>query len=512
MESFTNEEKKVMKKFIVLLLSCMLIVMCLTACGEKEETSSSDEKDKVELTLGNDATPEPTQAPTPEPTEAPTPTPQPTEAPTPEPTVAPTPEPTEEPVAEHTYKVELMEVGEEKVMAIKLYRDYTGAGLAEAKDAIDNAPCVLLDAVNEDAAKACIDAFEGIGCVLKVYVDGEELITEPEEDDNSTDDAMEGVLKFSVYLEDVGTEKVKVIKVIREELGYDLKEAKELVDAAPVIIFVADDLVSASEICDKLAEVGSTATVEAFENPVVGENPKDEAGDEVNTETEVDNESENADAEVTEDTNEVIQDENTDTDNDWLLEDWDGKFGYFNFISYQVYMESAGDDVKTVYSAYEEFFGVSGTPIKAYEIISSGNLVVWEFHNESLANELCTVLNAAGATCTVQVNEDGYIIPDEIIPGDEREEATFIPRDFMLDPKGNNMFVGQMVYGTLAIGDKVYAMLEDGTEVELVIRRTYRMSDRVQNIEAGDWSALMFESDIPGDKACQTYKVIKRAE
>ncbi len=494
-----------MKKFLVLLLSCMLLVMCLTACSASEEASNEEEKDKVELTLDDDSKEEPTEAPTPEPAEAPTP--EPTEAPTPEPTATPTPEPTEAPVEEHVYKVELIEVGEEKVMAIKLYRDYTGAGLAEAKDAIDNAPCVLMDGVNEDAAKACIEAFEGIGCVLKVFVDGEELVTEPTEDKEPTD--VEGQLMFSVYLEDVGAEKVKVIKVIRDELGYELKEAKELVDAAPVIIFVADDLVSASEICDKLAEVGSTASIEAFENPVVGENPKAESGEDVNTETEAETE---GDAEVTEDDNEVIKDENTDADNNWLLEDWDGRFGYFNFISYQVYMESAGDDVKAVYSAYEEFFGVSGTPIKAYEIISSGNLVVWEFHNESLASELCTALNAAGATCTVQVNDDGYIIPDEIIPGDEKEEATFIPRDFMLDPKGNNMFVGQMAYGNLAIGDTVYAMLEDGTEVELVIRRTYRLSDRVQSIDAGDWSALMFESDIPGDKACQTYKVIKRAE
>jgi len=55
------------------------------------------------------------------------------------------------------------------------------------------------------------------------------------------------------------------------------------------------------------------------------------------------------------------------------------------------------------------------------------------------------------------------------------------------------------------VGDK-------GTEVELVVRRTYCLNECVQSINAGEWSALMFESDIPSDKACQTVKVIKRAE
>ena len=191
-----------MKKFIVMLLSLLLIAMCLTACGEKEETSSSKKKDKVESTVEDEATPAPTEAPTPEPTEAPTPEPTEAPTPTPEPTATPTPEPTEAPDEELTYKVELIEVGKEKVLAITLYHDYTGASIAEAQVAIDNVPCVLMDGVNEETAKACIDAFEGIGCVLKVSVDGEELNTE------STDNVVEGQLMFSVYLEDVGAEKV----------------------------------------------------------------------------------------------------------------------------------------------------------------------------------------------------------------------------------------------------------------------------------------------------------------
>ncbi|MBR6665886.1 MAG: ribosomal protein L7/L12 [Lachnospiraceae bacterium] len=357
----------------------------------------------------------------------------------------------------------------------------------------------MMDGVNEETAKACIDAFEGIGCVLKVSVNGEELNTE------STDNVVEGQLMFSVYLEDVGAEKVKVIQVIRDELGYELQEAKELVEAAPVIIYVASDLVSASEICDKLAEVGSTATIEAFENPVVGENPKAESNEEVNTEE--DEENDDAENETTEEVPEVNTEESDDDDYFTM-----GKFGYFNFPGYQVYIESVGDNGIEVENAYRDFFGDSGTPIKSYEIMSAKDLVVWEIYSETMANDLNKALQDAGAISYVKQCDDLYIIPDEIISGDEDEIAAFVPRDYRMDLMQRNMFMGQMVYGNIAVGDTVYALLEDGTEVELVIRRTYRLRDRVQSIDAGDWSALMFESDIPNDKACQTYKIIKRAE
>ena len=42
--------------------------------------------------------------------------------------------------------------------------------------------------------------------------------------------------EFDVELTEVGSEKVKVIKVVREATGLGLKEAKELVDGAPKVI------------------------------------------------------------------------------------------------------------------------------------------------------------------------------------------------------------------------------------------------------------------------------------
>ena len=48
--------------------------------------------------------------------------------------------------------------------------------------------------------------------------------------------AAEEKTEFDVELTEVGAEKVKVIKVVREATGLGLKEAKDLVDSAPKMV------------------------------------------------------------------------------------------------------------------------------------------------------------------------------------------------------------------------------------------------------------------------------------
>ena len=48
--------------------------------------------------------------------------------------------------------------------------------------------------------------------------------------------AAEEKTEFDVELTEVGSEKIKVIKVVREVTGLGLKEAKELVDGAPKLL------------------------------------------------------------------------------------------------------------------------------------------------------------------------------------------------------------------------------------------------------------------------------------
>ncbi|MCL2225033.1 MAG: 50S ribosomal protein L7/L12 [Defluviitaleaceae bacterium] len=67
--------------------------------------------------------------------------------------------------------------------------------------------------------------------------------------------------EFDIELTDVGGEKIKVIKAVREITGLGLKEAKEMVDGAPKIMKEATPKAEAEEIVKKLAEVGAKATL-----------------------------------------------------------------------------------------------------------------------------------------------------------------------------------------------------------------------------------------------------------
>ncbi len=73
--------------------------------------------------------------------------------------------------------------------------------------------------------------------------------------------AAEEKTEFNVELTSFGSEKIKVIKVIREITGLGLKEAKELVDGAPSIVKENAPKADAEAIKAKLEEVGATITI-----------------------------------------------------------------------------------------------------------------------------------------------------------------------------------------------------------------------------------------------------------
>jgi len=73
--------------------------------------------------------------------------------------------------------------------------------------------------------------------------------------------AVEEKTEFNVELTAVGAEKIKVIKVIRELTNLGLKEAKDLVDAAPKVVKEAVSKEEAAEAKKKLEEAGATVTV-----------------------------------------------------------------------------------------------------------------------------------------------------------------------------------------------------------------------------------------------------------
>ena len=73
--------------------------------------------------------------------------------------------------------------------------------------------------------------------------------------------AAEEKTEFDVELTEIGPNKVKVIKVVRDYTGLGLKEAKELVDGAPSVIKEGITKAEAEDLVAKLKEEGATGTI-----------------------------------------------------------------------------------------------------------------------------------------------------------------------------------------------------------------------------------------------------------
>ena len=115
----------------------------------------------------------------------------------------------------------------------------------------------FIDAIKElsvlelnDLVKACEEEF-GVSAAAGVVVAaaGGDAAAAEEKDE------------FDVELTEVGPNKVKVIKVVREATGLGLKEAKELVDGAPKIVKEAADKTTAEDIKTKLEAEGAKVTL-----------------------------------------------------------------------------------------------------------------------------------------------------------------------------------------------------------------------------------------------------------
>ncbi|MBR4905335.1 MAG: 50S ribosomal protein L7/L12 [Clostridia bacterium] len=67
--------------------------------------------------------------------------------------------------------------------------------------------------------------------------------------------------EFDVILKDIGAEKIKVIKVVREQTGLGLKEAKDVVDNAPKAVKEGVSKEEAEKIVEAFKAVGATCEI-----------------------------------------------------------------------------------------------------------------------------------------------------------------------------------------------------------------------------------------------------------
>ena len=74
-------------------------------------------------------------------------------------------------------------------------------------------------------------------------------------------ETVEEKTEFDVVLKDVGAEKIKVIKVVREQTGLGLKEAKAVVDGAPATVKEGLSKEDAEKMVAAFKEVGATCEI-----------------------------------------------------------------------------------------------------------------------------------------------------------------------------------------------------------------------------------------------------------
>ena len=115
----------------------------------------------------------------------------------------------------------------------------------------------IIDAIKEltvlelnDLVKACEEEF-GVSASAGVVVAAAGPAAAAEEEKT----------EWNVELTEVGPNKVKVIKVVRELTGLGLKEAKDLVDGAPKNVKEAVSKEEAEDIKAKLEEQGAKVTL-----------------------------------------------------------------------------------------------------------------------------------------------------------------------------------------------------------------------------------------------------------
>ena len=115
----------------------------------------------------------------------------------------------------------------------------------------------IIDAIKEltvlelnDLVKACEEEF-GVSAAAGVVVAAAADAGAAEEEKT----------EFDVELTEIGPNKVKVIKVVREATGLGLKEAKDLVDSAPKVLKEGISKEEAEDIKDKLEAEGAKVTL-----------------------------------------------------------------------------------------------------------------------------------------------------------------------------------------------------------------------------------------------------------
>ncbi|MBQ5888143.1 MAG: ribosomal protein L7/L12, partial [Bacteroidaceae bacterium] len=163
-----------------------------------------------------------------------------------------------EPVSEERgYEVVLLGVGTSKLNVVKAVRDVCGLTLAEANTLCGSAPVVIATDKTESEAQAIKSAIDAVGGSAQVNAP----LNAPSNVQKITQKV---VLKsvFNVVLTSVGTNRLNVVKAVKESCGMSLTEANTITKTIPVVIASDKSQDEAEAIKSAIELAGGTASLE----------------------------------------------------------------------------------------------------------------------------------------------------------------------------------------------------------------------------------------------------------
>lgn len=135
---------------------------------------------------------------------------------------------------------------------IKVIRETLGMNLMEAKHFAETAPHVIGAEMSYEKAKALYNKFVSAGASAKISNNGGSVI-DPETNEEQTE--------FRVVLTNCGSDKVSVIRLLRQMNGWDLSTAKSYADSVPVVLASGVTREQAEQIADIFRGVGAVVEI-----------------------------------------------------------------------------------------------------------------------------------------------------------------------------------------------------------------------------------------------------------
>ncbi|MCY1056662.1 ribosomal protein L7/L12 [Nannocystis sp. SCPEA4] len=148
----------------------------------------------------------------------------------------------EETPARGPVDVVLVSCGPMKINIIKVIRDETGLGLKECKDLAETPGSVVREGLGSEDAEALREKLVAFGATVEL---------------REVEGARPGPAHVDVFLRSHGPNKILVIKEVRALTGLGLKEAKDLVEAAPRMVQEQVELSTAKRLQAVLVEAGA---------------------------------------------------------------------------------------------------------------------------------------------------------------------------------------------------------------------------------------------------------------